>query len=476
MSALSLPRSRDAASSVAAPLLALGVGALLAAPLDLALPGRLALVTFAVAIHCWVATDLPDTKVALAAVGVLVAGGALEAPDLAGVVADPTVWLLAGSFVIAAAAGATGLAARLAATVAARAGTVQGLFWRLTAALGLTAFVIPSTSGRAALAVPVFLALAAAIDDRRVVRALALLFPAVILLSAVASLIGAGAHLVTAGLVERAGGGELGFARWALLGTPFAVASCALTTWVILREFLGPEQRTAAVRLRAADLGARRGPLDGAEWRVLAVVAALVALWCTEPLHGVPAAAVAVAGAVAVVAPRVGAIRPRAGAEGIDFGLLAFLAATLLLGAALVDTGAARWLADGAFAAAGGWLSASPVAAVAVVAAVSLAAHLAIVSRTARSSVLVPIVLALAGGLGLEPAALAFLSTAAAGFCLTLPVSAKPVLMFSRLDGDTYAPADLLRLARILAPVHLVLLVAFAVVVWPALGLELVGR
>jgi solute carrier family 13 (sodium-dependent dicarboxylate transporter), member 2/3/5 len=93
-------------------------------------------------------------------------------------------------------------------------------------------------------------------------------------------------------------------------------------------------------------------------------------------------------------------------------------------------------------------------------------------SRTARASVLIPLVVLVATSLGHDPAALAFVSTAAAGFCLTLTVSAKPVLMFSRLDRPTYEPRDLLRLSRVLLPLHLALLLAFAFLVWPLLGLQ----
>ena len=54
---------------------------------------------------------------------------------------------------------------------------------------------------------------------------------------------------------------------------------------------------------------------------------------------------------------------------------------------------------------------------------------------------------------GLDPTAVAFLSTAAAGYCITLPASAKPVALFSRLEG-AYAPADLRHLSTRLLPAH----------------------
>jgi hypothetical protein len=87
--------------------------------------------------------------------------------------------------------------------------------------------------------------------------------------------------------------------------------------------------------------------------------------------------------------------------------------------------------------------------------------------------VLVPLVVVIALATGLDPVALAFLSTAAAGYCLTTTVAAKPMQLFARLDGPTYGPADLVRLSRVLIPVHLIVLLVFATVVWPVLGLSL---
>ncbi|MEV8411972.1 SLC13 family permease, partial [Streptomyces niveus] len=102
---------------------------------------------------------------------------------------------------------------------------------------------------------------------------------------------------------------------------------------------------------------------------------------------------------------------------------------------------------------------------------ISTAAHLALQSRSARSSVLVPLVVAAAMSAGVNPVAAAFASTAAAGFCHTLPASAKPVALFADLPGTpTYTPRDLLRLSALLAPLTAALVLLFALAVWPLLG------
>ncbi len=167
--------------------------------------GRLTLGVFLVAAGTWATTSLDETRVAIAAVATLVVAGVLGPDDVFAPVGEPTVWLLVGAFVLAAAVGRTTIPDRLLSAAARRARTVGGLFWLLTLAVGATAFVIPSTSGRAALLVPVYGATSAALGDRRISRALSLLLPVVVLLTAVASLLGAGAHLVTVDLLAAQG-------------------------------------------------------------------------------------------------------------------------------------------------------------------------------------------------------------------------------------------------------------------------------
>ena len=145
--------------------------------------GVFTLVVFALAVIAWMTGRVDDTHVGLTAVLVLVVGGAVPSAALFDMLGSETVWLLIAAFVLAAGLTRTGLPTRFAVALCAKATTVRGLSHRITGALVVTALAVPATSGRAALALPVFTALAAALADRpAVVRAFALLFPTVILL------------------------------------------------------------------------------------------------------------------------------------------------------------------------------------------------------------------------------------------------------------------------------------------------------
>ncbi|WID94918.1 SLC13 family permease [Bosea vestrisii] len=165
-------------------LIAIGLAAAIWFGLPLDVRARLALTVFALAIVGWCLTSIDDTLIALAAAAALVLCGLTHARNLHAALGNELTWLLIGAFIIAAVLRASGLTERLASVVLSRARTVRTLFLATTGVIVATALFVPSTSGRAALLLPVYLALAAAIDDNRVRRALALLFPTVILLSA----------------------------------------------------------------------------------------------------------------------------------------------------------------------------------------------------------------------------------------------------------------------------------------------------
>jgi di/tricarboxylate transporter len=267
-----------------------------------------------------------------------------------------------------------------------------------------------------------------------------------------------------------------------LLGLPFAVASCFASTWVILHLFLAHEERMLPALaahsqpLAVASAGCTSGGRPGfsrQEWYVMGVLLVLVVLWISEARHGISMAVVALLGALAVTFPNAKLISFKDALKGVEWNMLLFMAASMHMGEQLIATGAAEWVVQRAFGQAGVAGSHSPLILAALVAFISLLAHLLITSRTARSSVLVPIVVLIGAASGANPAALAFLSTAAAGFCLTLPISAKPVTMFANVEAPTFAARDLLRLSLVLLPLHFVLLLLFSLVIWPWLGMNL---
>jgi sodium-dependent dicarboxylate transporter 2/3/5 len=437
---------------------------------EIAAPARRALQIFSLAIVFWTMTALDDVFVALLA-AVLMALFVVGSPDeLFSALGDNLVWLLVASFIFAAAFRASGLADTILRRVASLAGSVRGLFHALAAVMTASAFVIPSTSGRAALMIPIFATIAPTLGNGRMRVGFALLFPTVILLSAIGSLVGAGAHIAAVELLNQVRGRSISFAEWTFYCLPLAVVSVFLAVETILRIFMSAEEASS----RIAPIADQKAQAPVLTQPVLWIAVAVLAGWLTKPLHGVDETLVAIIGALFITAPGIGPVKFRDALKEVEWGLLVFLATTVFLAKALVSSKLASQLLDGPLEV----LTRAEVPVGVFVLVVALAGallHLIVHSRTARVAVLVPPLLLLAPRLGLDPVAITLVAVAATGYCQTLMVSAKPVILFGKIEGGTYRQADLLRLGAVLLPLQVLLVVLFAILIWPLLGLRLTG-
>ena len=450
--------------------------ALVVLPAELFQPGRVALAVFGTAVILWATTKIEAAWIALAGAVVLVLFGAADQRDVTGMLADDIIWLMLGAFVIGAAFESSGLAARLTAAVASRARTTGQLFWLTTLALIPLTFLIPSTSGRAAATLPAlngFFGVERGQAAERGRRAYAILIPTIILVATTAALTGAGSHLLAEDLLYQRIGERFGFAQWALWGLPFALAASLASCWVVLRLFLNGPERAAPVPLLARSDAA----MSRAEWTTLAIAAVTFGLWFTTQWHGYRIASVAVVAMIALTAPRLGVLKFKAAMRAVNWSLVLFVGAALVLGQALINTQAAGWLVGALFDIAnldtirGG--SAPEIAVIAAIAVISLASHLFMTSHVARTAALGPPFILMAQTAELNPVAVLFIATAGMNYCLTLPVCSKALLLFQDADGVTFRPRDLMRLSAILTPVHLLLMIVFYFAWWKWTGLAL---
>ncbi|MCR9085694.1 MAG: sodium/sulfate symporter [Rhodobacteraceae bacterium] len=470
MSAFSLPRVRwgvavptpSVQPMLVAGLLAGVIWAIWTMPETLSLEGRKVLIVTLAAIVGWVGTRLSDSIVAIGAALALVLWGAIPEDRLFATLGSELVWLLLAAFVIAAILKESGLVARVMAPVLGRGPCVLSLFAFLTLAIAGTAFLLPSTSARAALMLPVYAALLPLLPDPRIGRALALLFPSVILLSAGSSLIGAGAHVVAVEAVDGATGLRLGYMDWVLLGAPLGFLASAVAAGLILWLFV-PRALWRA-RLGATTLSSVRDPRQG---RILSVLICLIALWVSEPLHGLSIALVALLGALVLLTPAFIDKRTKDVFRAVDTELLVYLAATMLIAQAMTASGADRWMAAGALEVLPEAVATNATGIAVALSLVAVGAHLAITSRSARAAVLIPAVALPVAGLGHDAALTVLIVTMGTGFCQTMMASAKPVAIYGNHDAGGFTQADLFRLAFFLAPIKILLLIAFASWIWP---------
>lgn len=461
--ALSAAKPYQAGDALIAALSVAIIALLWFVPVDLSPGGRMTLIITALAVTGWVATKIPESVVALVAALALVLSGAVPQSRLFETLGSDLVWLLLAAFVIAAVVRESGLTDRLVAPLTRRQPAFALLVALLTPAIAATAFLLPSTSGRAALLLPVFLALLPSLPDPRMRHALALLFPTVILLSAGASLIGAGAHLVAVEAIAGAGGPRISYLDWLLIGAPLGLAASAVGAMLIVLLFVPRALWLSPVRSLAPPIAT-----NPRQRRVAGLVLALLALWLSEPLHGLDMTIVAVAGAVALLTRPFTATRSKEIFRAVDVELILYMAATMLMAQAMIDNGADRWLAGKALATLPAAVVANGTAMVIALSVIAVTAHLFITSRSARAAVLIPAIALPVAGLGYDATLMILITVMGTGFCQTMMASAKPVAIFGLREEAGFSQGDLFRLAIWLAPAKTLLLAGFALLVWPA--------
>jgi anion transporter len=448
----------------------IGMAIAISAIPDLAIAGRLSLIVFCTTAIVWTSTKLNVSYVALCAALVLVFTGTVPQSKMFAALGDEIVWLMIGAFILGAAIKQTGLATRLTQFIVGRAKTVSGLLWMMTILIIPLSFLIPSTSGRAAVTLPIFRSVTGELRDPKITRALGILIPTIILVSTIVSLVGAGSHLIANELLLQMTQQHLSFGQWALYGLPFGVVASLLSCGVILTLFLDRDRRKQPIHLPAS-LSANT-PLNRSEWVTIVIVLVMLILWLTESLHGFKVATVAILGGVMLSMPQFGVMSWKNALKSVTWHLIMFVTAALVIGRSLVDSGAAQWAIDHTVNISGIGSSQSPMNILIILTTIALTSHLYMTSHSARAVALVPALLSLATTLHLNPIAVTFIGTVGMDYCLTMPVSSKALLVYQDGDNQVFSARDLLGLSLVLLPLHLALAIGFYFTYWHWVGLR----
>jgi solute carrier family 13 (sodium-dependent dicarboxylate transporter), member 2/3/5 len=297
----------------------------------------------------------------------------------------------------------------------------------LPVALSVVDLAVPG--GRDALA-------GGAEEGRNFARSLLLGIAVSASIGGVGSIIGTPPNLFLASFSSEELGIEISFARWLMLGVPLVIVFLPIA-WVLLTTVLFPPDVEEGRLEQLGRRGARdREPMGRAEWTVLAVFGLTAAAWVTRPLlddivirgwqpfEGLTDAGIAMIAGVALFVVPVDSAWTRAldwdTAKGLPWGVLLLFGGGLSLAHAITSTGLDEYL--------GSQVAGVDLHPVLLVAAVSAGVVFLteLTSNTATAAALVPIVSAVAPGLGLHPLALAVPVALAASLAFMLPVATPP--------------------------------------------------
>ncbi|MCU0636964.1 MAG: anion permease, partial [Gemmatimonadaceae bacterium] len=300
---------------------------------------------------------------------------------------------------------------RIALTILARVGSSPtGLFVGVIAVAITLAFVVPSTTARAAALVPIMggivTAFALPIDSRLG----ALLMMTVAHASTIWNVgikTAAGQNLVGVGLIEKGLDRTITWGEWFVAGAPWAVCM-TLVLVVVMRRMIRPEAvgGPAALALLRTQRDAL-GSVTPAERRLLLLTGALLAVWATEGwAHPLDSATAMVVALMCMLLPGIGVMTWEDAESRVPWGTMVLFGVGVSLGGALIETGAAAWAAKATLGRLG-VSTMAPLAIVAVLTVVNIVVHQGFASATGLAAAFIPIVLAFFTGLA-RPDAPAF--------------------------------------------------------------------
>jgi sodium-dependent dicarboxylate transporter 2/3/5 len=387
----------------------------------------------------WISEALPLPVTALLAPTLAILAGVAGPRDAFAAFGDPVLFLLLGSFLLARAFEVTGLGRR----IALRLLTLPGVSGRPLVMLplyGLLCFAISmwtSNTATAALMLPIALSVLSALEppggtpDGRYASALLLLCTFGASIGGLGTPVGTPPNLIGLGLLERALGSRPSFVEWMAVMAPLALVLQAAITGVFLLAVRGdpaarPRPTPGLVQEREG-----LGPWSPRERGVAIVFGLTIVLWLLPGALRVaallPESAAALLGAVLLFIVPAGnrPILTWIEARGIDFGTILLFGGGICLGGLLLSTGLGEAIAD-ALRRATGASDALGVTALVVVLAVFLSESS---SNTAAATLIVPIAIALATRIGVDPTIPALAATAASSLGFMLPVSTAPNAM-----------------------------------------------
>ncbi len=239
---------------------------------------------------------------------------------------------------------------------------------------------------------------------------------------------GAGPNPLTMGFLRDLAGTQISFARWMGSGVP-SVLVLLLPAWVILCVIYPPERaRLSRTRHELRAQLQSLGPVSRDEKMTLGILSLTIVIWLLGPwlsrVLGVPISIslTALFSGSLFFLPGVSSLEWKKIEKGMDWGSMLLVVCGIALGMSLHSSGAATWMSSRFLIATLHRLS-PVVRSIAIVGGVSLLKVL-LSSNSVSASIVVPMMIAAAGELGVQASSLALPAGLSASLSFILVTSA----------------------------------------------------
>ncbi len=446
--------------------------------------GQVVIAVFATALVWWVTEPVPTHVTSLMLMALLVFLHGWGESDVLGVLGFSVIWLNVLAFILSSMLVKTNLAKRIALSLIVRFG--KSSKWILLAFFCLNlllAAFIPATAARAAILLPIMIVVASIYgasnkNPNNFGRNLFLQNLQGINFCSSAYMTGSNANLIAVAFILSMGGSRVYYTDWFFAALPVVLASMLISWWIGPRLVfkVPPKEQRPVVEGGLEKMKEKldeMGPVTGGEKKAIAIFGLVILLWITDKLHlglfgfEISAVMAAFLGAVIALFPKVGLLKWNE--ADIPWHLMLFSCGAYAGGLALNDTGAARWLVGTLFE----FLDIQPGVnfwlVYVIVIAVNMFSHLFFTSKTMRTLIFIPFVIAIAQTLGFDPLWLALPAAFTIDWVIGLPINAKPnVILFST---GQYSVLDNLKYGLIMTTVGTILLIIAGLTWFRVLGI-----
>ena len=396
-------------------VLAAAVGALIIfmpAQAGLTPAGQKALAVFASLLVLWATEPIPLPVISFLMVPVAVGLGLTNITKALGNFATSSIFLIAGSLIMAAAMSKTGFAERFIYWLMSKIGcSVSRITLGVMIANIALAFMVPSSSARTAILLPICTGLIEVFrkssgNTGRSNFAVGLLLT----LAFTNATISAGIltatipNPITAEFIAKSSGYVISYQEWFIYGFPPALIMTIFSWWFIRVVFKPEAQEVPGGQEFVQEKLRAMGKITVPEWKTALSFLLVVVLWMTSSLTGIDTTMVVIIGVVLLFLLRV--INWEDANKTVAFQFMMVLGGGFLVADLLISTKAADWAASTLFKA----LSLNGASTLVILLAVMLIVqylHIPFMGTTKMSTMIIPLVIGIAGAAKLSPVILA---------------------------------------------------------------------
>jgi len=412
-------------------------------PVQMTLQGQASLAVFGMVFVLWVTQAVPTYAASLVAIVLLVFTGGWTQQDTLAVFGQDVIWLMLSAFIITSGMEKSGFAKRMALFIVSRFGTTANMALISLGVVNLLlAFVVPSTTARAAMLLPicqmvlkVYQAVPGESNFGKQLMIQEIHFNNI---STSGILTATAPQILAVGYILSMANVKVTWGEWFVASMPIAILT--LIASIIIGSILFKSE-VKAPPTDAGESGARSlkdqlkemGPITGNEIKALGIFGLTVLLWATDGHHiqmfgfQISLVMVALLASALFFLPYIGILNWKE--TKIPWDLMVFSAGAYAAGLSLDASGAASFLLNTVFDKFN-LGSVNTFTLYMIVMFIASFSHLVFTSKNVRVVILIPAIIILANNLGVNPLMLALPACFTICDSITLPPHCKPNLIF----------------------------------------------